>query len=228
MEYVTLPLPAAVSRAERPLPTGALTSVSCPCCWEAQSPQYTGTQTLGPLPGTRRGPAATGGHLALSGSQRLSRPSTPSLAPRSQAKHHSVLPCWGGRGGAGARWRRVIFSRDWRRALFSLTFTGRHPLTPQPETSPRRRAGKPPPRKRKPVHSALQLILRTRSGGRGGCTGGDVPPHPWSLCLINLGSKGDIVCRVRSLGLGTGGPRDPLVVRDIWEFPQRLILLDTF
>lgn len=62
------------------------------------------------------------------------------------------------------------------------------------------------------MHSALQLILRTRSGGRGGCTGGEVPPHSWSLCLINLGSKGDIVCRVGVLSFENWRPKEPLVI----------------
>lgn len=164
MEYVTLALPAAVSRTETP-PHG------CPGFSRflplllgggggVQSPQHTGTQTLGPLPGTPRGPAATWGAWPCHGHRASAGP--PPLAAPPDLKQNTTLTF--DAGGGGAR-RRVIFSRDWRKALF-LTFTGRHSLTPQPEIGLKRWAGKPPPRQRKPVLSAVPLILRTGGAGR--------------------------------------------------------------
>lgn len=187
---------------QRPLPTGPLTSASCPGCWEALPPRHTGTQTRGPLPGTRRGPAASGG----AGPARVTEPQQafhPCPRPqllRFQAKHHSA---GGGRAG-------VIFSKDSRKALFSLTFTGLNPQPPAQDSSLRRPAGKPPPRKRKPVPSALQLVLLDRSGRQPwGCAGGNSASFLVSG-IINLGSKEDAVSRFRVPSFGSWSPKGPL------------------
>lgn len=125
VEYVTLALPAAVSRTET-------SSHRCPdfSCFlplllrGTVTTAHWHTDTGAPP----RHPERTSCNwelLALLGSQSLSRLSTPSRAPRSQAEHHSVLHCWGGGGRGSGR-------RDSRKALIVLIFAGRHSLNPQP------------------------------------------------------------------------------------------------
>lgn len=150
--------------------------------------------------------------LGTPGPARVTEPLQP-LHPFSRPQVTSktpLSPSLLGAGGWGAR-RRVIFSRDLRKALFSSTFTGHHSLNPRARL---KEAGweTPPPRKRKPVRSALQFILggpERQAGvglhGWGGSTDGEVPPHSWSLRLINLESKGDVESGFSALGTGAKG-----------------------
>lgn len=90
-----------------------------------------------------------------------------------------------------------------------MTFTERHPQPPAQDLGLRRPAGKPPPRKRKLGHSAVQLVLQDRSARRAwGCTDGEAPAHSWSLGLIHLGSKEDSVSRFRMPSFGSWNPKE--------------------
>lgn len=95
VEYVTLALPAPVGRTETPPHWGPDFSASCPCCWETQPPQHPWPTDTGAPPRHPERTSCNWGRLVLPGSQSLCSPPTPSRAPRSQAKRHSVLRCWG-------------------------------------------------------------------------------------------------------------------------------------
>lgn len=150
--------------------------------------------------------------LGTPGPARVTEPLQP-LHPfsRPQVTSKTALsPSLLGAGGWGAR-RRVIFSRDLRKALFSSTFTGHHSLNPEPGL--RRPAGKPPLLGR---GNRCVLPCSSFSGGPerqagvglhgwGGSTDGEVPPHSWSVRLINLESKGDVESGSSALGTGAKG-----------------------